>query len=67
MAVPAEVVQILGTMGVKGVRRVRCRLLESEEGPRFLIRNVVGFVRPGDVLMLKESDVETEAKLARRG
>jgi ribosomal protein S28E/S33 len=66
MAIPAEVVQVLGTMGVKGVRRVRCRVIEGAE-TKFLIRNVAGIVRIGDVLMLKESDVETEAKLTKKG
>ncbi|MEM5798597.1 MAG: 30S ribosomal protein S28e [Candidatus Aenigmatarchaeota archaeon] len=65
--VPAEVIQIMGKLGVKGVSRVRCRLLEeTKEGPQILIRNVSGPVKIGDILMLKEIELETETRLQRK-
>lgn len=66
MSVPAEIVQIMGTLGVKGVKRVRCRLLGAKEGQRTLIRNVAGPVRLGDILLLKEAELEAEGRLQKR-
>ncbi|RLJ07481.1 MAG: 30S ribosomal protein S28e [Candidatus Aenigmatarchaeota archaeon] len=64
--VPAEVIQVIGKLGVKGVSRVRCRLLQETDGPKVLIRNVSGPVKPGDILMLKEIELEAETKLTGR-
>ena len=66
MAKAAEVIQIRGSMGVKGVRKVRCKVLGGDER-RTVMRNVVGPIRVGDVLMLKESSMETEGGMQRKG
>ncbi len=59
MAVAAEVITVLGRMGVKGVSRVRCRIKEEKSGrDKVLMRNVVGPVRLGDILMLKEIEMD---------
>jgi small subunit ribosomal protein S28e len=66
MATPAEVIQVLERMGVKGVSRVRCKLIDGREKGKVLTRNVVGPIRKNDIIMLKEIEMESVDAMRRR-
>ena len=65
-SVPAEVVQLLGRSGIKGVFQVRCKIMDGRDRGKVLIRNVVGPIRLGDVLMLRETEMESSGTLEVR-
>ncbi len=63
MSVPAEVIQIQGRLGIKGVSRVRCRILDGPDKNKVVVRNVVGPIHIGDIILIKETGIDTEASL----
>ncbi|RLI99395.1 MAG: 30S ribosomal protein S28e [Candidatus Aenigmatarchaeota archaeon] len=65
MAVPAEVIQVLERLGVKGVVRVRCKVIEGKEKGKVLMRNVVGPVREGDIIMIKDIELEAVERISQ--
>ena len=67
MPAQAEIIQLLGRMGVKGVSKIRCRVLEGNDRGKVVMRNVVGPIQIGDIIMLKETEMDASSKFQRKG
>lgn len=56
--VMAKIIEVIGDQGHRGVRKVRCRVIEGNEEGKILVRNVRGPIREDDVVHIKETEME---------
>ena len=66
-AVSARVEEVMGRTGARGeAHQVRCKVLEGRDSNKVMRRNTKGPVRVGDILMLRETEIEARP-LNRKG
>lgn len=66
-AFPAQIMEIVGKMGTReGGKQVRVKILAGPETGKVMRRNVLGPIKVGDILMLKETEIEASPIKGRK-
>jgi len=65
-ATPAEIIQVMERLGVKGVAKVRVRVLDGRDKGKIITRNVVGPMKRGDIILLKDTAMDGVAGVTRK-
>ena len=66
-AYAAKVEEVIARTGSRGeASQVRCKILEGRDENKVIRRNVKGPVQAGDILLLRETEIEARA-LDRKG
>ena len=61
VAWPAKIEEVIGRTGTRGeATQIRCKVLDGRDANKVLIRNVKGPVRVGDILMLRDTEMEAQ-------
>lgn len=61
-ATPAKVEEVIGRTGTRGEAvQVRCKVLEGRDQNKVIRRNIRGPIQVGDILMLRETEIEARA------
>ncbi len=66
MPLAAEVLFVGENLGVKGVKKVRCRVMDGNDKGKIVTRNVSGPIKKGDIIMLKDTTMDTEGGFVGR-
>lgn len=53
--------------GKQSGQQIRCKILDGPDTGKVMRRNVFGPVRIGDILMLKQTEIEAQQPRGRRG
>ncbi len=60
-AVQARVEELIGRTGMRGeAMQIRCKILEGRDQNKVIRRNVKGPIQIGDILMLRETEIEAK-------
>ena len=67
-AFPAEVLEVMGKVGTKqGGMQVRVKIMAGRDEGKIMRRNVLGPIKAGDILILRETEIEASPIRGRRG
>lgn len=65
---PAQILEIVGSMGTReGGKQVRVKILSGKDAGKIMRRNVIGPFKIGDILLLRETEIEASPLKSRKG